>query len=410
MRVCINARLTSGVSGGLESVVIGLAHGLSALEDGDDEYLFLVHDDGYEWLAGHLANGCRAVPADPRGGAARTSVRLGARYPALAHAIRVGTARWMPPVRASNGTAERLGADVVHFPYQAGFLTAIPSIFQPHDLQHLHLPENFTRLERISRDRTYRTLCDRAAAVVVGTRWVKDDLVAHYDLPPERIHVIALAPTYEVYAAARPSLAPNAGAEGEFVLYPAQTWPHKNHVGLLRALALLRDRHDLVVPLVATGRQTPYFARAIKPLIQELRLEDQVDFRGFVGTDELRGLHERTRAVVVPTMFEAASFPVWDAFLSGVPVACSTVTSLPEQVGDAAILFDPYDPADIADAIRRLWLDDQLRRELVEKAKRRVERLSWKETARRFRALYRYVANVPLGEHDAALLSEAPSL
>ena len=67
------------------------------------------------------------------------------------------------------------------------------------------------------------------------------------------------------------------------MLYPAQTWPHKNHIGLLQALALLRDRHDLVVPLVATGRKTSYFTRTIKPLIAKLQLESQVEFRGFVA-------------------------------------------------------------------------------------------------------------------------------
>ena len=410
MRVCINARLVGGTSGGIESVLVGLAYGLSALTDGDDEYLFLVHANAYDWLARYLSNGCRAVPVEPRAGGTRMRARIGGRYPNLRRAIAVRTARWIPPVRASDGTAESLRADVVHFPYQSGFLTSIPSIFQPHDLQHLHLPENFTRSERIARERTYRTLCDQAAAVVVGTGWVKDDLINHYSIPPDRIHVIALAPMYEVYAGTRPARVSDAGATRDFVLYPAQTWRHKNHVGLLRALALLRDRDDLVIPLVVTGRKTAYFARTIKPLIEELRLEGQVDFRGFVETDELRRLHEHARAVVVPTTFEAASFPVWDAFLSGVPVACSAVTSLPEQVGDAAILFDPYDPADIADAIRRIWSDDALRQRLVANGTMRVERLSWKETARRFRALYRHLANVPLDERDAALLREAPFL
>jgi glycosyltransferase involved in cell wall biosynthesis len=415
MKVCINARLVSGTSGGIESVVVGLAHGLSALEDGDDEYLFLVRDDGHEWLAPHLANQCRAVPASLAAASSGTRTRewLGSRYPILREAYgaaRVRTSRWISPVRASDCVVEQLDADVVHFPYQSGFLTKIPSIFQPHDLQHLHLPQNFSASERLARECTYRTLCGQAAAVAVGTRWVKKDLLAHYDLVPERIRVIELAPMYEVYARDRKPLAAPANGKKQFVLYPAQTWPHKNHIGLLRALALLRDRHDLIVPLVVTGRKTHYFTQAIEPIIDELQLEGQVDFRGYVDTDELSRLHEDARAVVVPTTFEAASFPIWDAFLSGVPVACSAVTSLPEQVGDAGILFDPNKPADIADAVRRLWLDDDLRVKLAANGRLRVEQLSWKRTARRFRALYRHVANEPFGEHDAALLAAEPTL
>jgi glycosyltransferase involved in cell wall biosynthesis len=200
--------------------------------------------------------------------------------------------------------------------------------------------------------------------------------------------------------------------EQPFLLYPAQTWPHKNHVGLLRSLALLRDKHDLTVPLIATGRKTDYFTETIQPVIDELHLKGQVDFRGFVSTPELRSLHERARAVVVPTTFEAASFPIWDAFLSGVPVACSSVTSLPEQVGhgEAGLLVDTFDPADISNAIRRVWLDEALRAKLVANGRARVEKLSWRETARRFRALYRRIANVQLDENDVALLAEAPLL
>jgi glycosyltransferase involved in cell wall biosynthesis len=415
MRVCIKAHLRSGTSGGIESVIVGLAHGLSALPDGDDEFLFLVHDDGHEWLAGHLENQCRAVPTSlaSAGSATRMRERLGSRYPILRdarRALRVHTSRWISPVRASDGVVERLNADVVHFPFQAGFLTEIPSIYQPHDLQHLHLPQNFSAPERLTRERTYQTLCKQAAAVAVGTRWVKDDLLAHYDLAAERIHVIALAPMYEVYARERGPRATPTPDDKPFVLYPAQTWPHKNHVVLLQALALLRDRHDLIVPLVATGRKTDYFMREIQPVIGKLHLGGQVDFRGFVDTDELRRLHERARAVVVPTTFEAASFPIWDAFLSSVPVASSDVTSLPEQVGDAGILFNPHDPDDMAEAIRRIWVDDALRAKLVSKGRDRVERLSWLETARRFRALYRHVARMPLDGIDATLLSEQPQL
>jgi glycosyltransferase involved in cell wall biosynthesis len=416
MRVCINARLVSGASGGVESVVMGMAHGLSALTDSDDEYLFLVHDDGHEWLASQLANGCRAVPSGhaSSGIAARTRERLGTRYPKLRdarYAVRVQTLR-RSPVRASDGVVERLRADVVHFPFQSGFLTSIPTVYQPHDLQHVHLPQNFSRMERGAREHTYRTLCNQAAAIAVGARWVRDDLLAHYEIAPERIHVIALAPTYELHADEGPEPAKSAEGERPFVLYPAQTWPHKNHIGLLQALALLRDKHDLTVPLIATGRKTEYFTQKIKPVIEELRLEGQVDFRGFVGTRELRSLHERARAVVVPTTFEAASFPIWDAFVSGVPIACSSVTSLPEQVGngEAGILFDPHDPADIAAAVRRIWVDDALRAKLAANGKARVERLSWQETARRFRALYRLVANIQLDESDVALLAEEPLL
>ena len=155
MRVCVNARLVSGSSGGVESVVLGLAHGLSQLADDADEYLFLVYDDSYEWLAGELRNSCRPVRLGPAPVTPSWRARdwIASRAPVVRdarNAMRARAARRRPPVPASDGTVESLKAHVVHFPFQSGFLTTIPTIYQPHDLQHLHLPENFTRYEFVA--------------------------------------------------------------------------------------------------------------------------------------------------------------------------------------------------------------------------------------------------------------------
>src|SRR4029077_12189294 len=91
-------------------------------------------------------------------------------------------------------------------------------------------------------------------------------------------------------------------------------------------------------------------------------------------------------AVVIPSLFEAASAPLWEAFLAGVPAACSNVTSLPDQAGDAALVFDPDDIDAIGEAIRRLWFDEQLRERLITAGHRRVQEFSWGRAARLFRA------------------------
>ncbi len=214
------------------------------------------------------------------------------------------------PVPPSDGTVESLGADVVHFPFQSGFRTAIPTIYQPHDLQHLHLPKNFLRSERLRRERTYRALCLEAAAVSVGTQWVRRDLLEHYHLEPDTVWVIPLAPMFGVYAAAHDDSAsfPQFELPDRFALYPAQTWKHKNHVMLLRALRILRDR-GLLVPLLATGATTNHYERTLRPLIRDLDLESQVRFTGFLHPGTLRRLHEAARIVVIPTLFESASGP-----------------------------------------------------------------------------------------------------
>jgi glycosyltransferase involved in cell wall biosynthesis len=113
---------------------------------------------------------------------------------------------------------------------------------------------------------------------------------------------------------------------------------------------------------------------------------------------------------VVPTLFEATPFPVWEAFSAGVPVACSNVTSLPRQVGDAALVFDPRSPEEMATAIRRIWKDDELRRRLVELGRERVAEFTCERTAGLFAAHYRQLAHRELSEHDRAILAAAPAL
>lgn len=126
---------------------------------------------------------------------------------------------------------------------------------------------------------------------------------------------------------------------------------------------------------------------------------------GYVDAPVLSVLYRLARAVVVPTLFEAASAPVWEAFEAGVPVACSSVTSLPEQVGDAAVLFDPLDVDAIAGAIARVWSDEELRRVLIRRGHERMAGRSWRATALTFRAHYRRLARRRLSDEDRDLLA-----
>lgn len=303
--------------------------------------------------------------------------------------------------------------DVIHFPKQKAFLTDIPSIFHPHDLQHLHFPEFFTAYTRYYREFTYRAYCSQARMVAVASSWTKDDLIRHYRLPAEKISVVPLAPLLNAYPEtsqeARQAVRGRYSLPDVFGFFPAQTWPHKNHMGLLEALAILRDRYGVCVPFVFSGRMNDFY-RKIEARLHELRLDDQVQSLGFVDPQELNCLYDLCRCVVIPTKFEAGSFPLWEAFLAGAPVACSRVTSLPQQAGDAAILFDPDDPEDIALAIYRLWTGDALREQLVLRGSERIRSFNWDKTARTFRAHYRKLALRSLSQEDLDLLAAPPQM
>lgn len=410
--VCLDARLVSGAGyGGVESVIIGLATGLATLEDGDETYLFLAWSGHDAWLEPYLGANARVLdagsrPAAPGGDRPRWMRDLW-------HRLSPWLGAASTPVPVSDGRVEASGADLVHFTKQDAFLTSLPSIYHPHDLQHLHLPAFFTPRQRQQRERFYRTFCHEASMVSVISTWGKQDLIRAYALPDERVQIVPLGPVVRSYpqpdAAEQDALRARLGLPEAFFFYPAQTWPHKNHVAVVEALAILARDHGLRPHCVFSGHRTEH-ADAISGRARALGVEGQITFAGFVGPAELVGLYRMCRAVVVPSRFEAASGPLWEAFSLGVPAACSNVTSLPMQAGDAALVFDPLDFAAIADAMRRLWTDAELRRTLAARGLERVSRFTWPRAARHFRAHYRRLAKRPLTEEDHALLTAPPML
>jgi glycosyltransferase involved in cell wall biosynthesis len=244
--------------------------------------------------------------------------------------------------------------------------------------------------------------------VAVTSEWGRQDLISHFVLPPDRVVVVPLAPAIAAYAApsAEETDAVRAkyGIPQSFALYPAQTWPHKNHIRLVEALAKLRTG-GVDVPLVCSGGQNSHFSN-IQEAIAAAGVGDLVTFVGFVEPQELAALYSMARCVVMPTLFEAAGGfgPIAESFASGVPVACSNVTSLPEQVGDAAVVFDPLDVSAIAAALKRVWEDSDLREHLVAAGRENISRFSWERTALTFRAHYRRIAGRELDDRDMEII------
>lgn len=416
LTVAINAQLlpNSG-AGGVVSVVIGLVSALGRLDDGPEEYVIIGPWEEPDWLQPYLGPNQRIVRGPRRQDIKERPFRSVPRVlrPVVRKVHRAIYRFVNPPsvptVPVSDGFYEGLGCDVIHFPYQQFIICALPSIYNPHDLQHLHYPQYFTPQTIARREVVYQAGCHFAHTVVVGSQWVKQDIVRHYRVDPDKIQVIPWAPPTQAYP--NPTDEQLAAVKAKyqlrqpFAFYPAMTWEHKNHLRLLEALAYLRDQKGLSVDLVCTGAlKSPFWPR-IEAHLGKLNLNGQVRFLGMVPPEDLRAIYRLAQFVVVPTLFEAASGPVFEAWQEGVPVACSNVTSLPEQVGDAGLLFDPYSVEAIADAIRYMATDESLRRELIRRGQRRLQDFSWERTAKAYRAVYRRAARRPLTDEDRWLLS-----
>lgn len=414
LRVCLDARLASGQAGGVEQAIIGLAAGLSGLSDGDEEYLFLTYSDRDEWLRPYISGPCHLLHGPLYARERQWKERLKRTFPGL-YVLwnHFGNSFQTVKVPKSPGTVERSGAALVHFTTQSGFLTETPSIYQPHDLQHMHLPDFFGKRERMLRDVLYRAFCAQASTIAVMSHWSRQDLMKHYGLAPEKVIVVPGASTTRLHDSIEDELdvtRRRLSLPEDFIFYPAQTWAHKNHLGLLQSLVIVRQRYNVTIPLVCTGGQNGFFT-AIEKQMHAQQLASQVHFLGFINSSELRCLYHLCRFMVFPSKFEGFGIPLVEAFDTGTAVACSNATCLPEVAGDAALLFDPDEPEEIAETIYRLWTDETLRQTLIERGRKRATVYSWERTARTFRAHYRRIAGRQLTEEDRTLIeASTPSV
>ena len=217
-----------------------------------------------------------------------------------------------------------------------------------------------------------------ATYVLVASQFVRDDVVNAFAIDPSRVAVVSPgAPTSlrdtEVVARV-------PGVEEPFALYPAQAWEHENHFRLLEAVALLEQR-GLSVRLVCPGQPNERL-RAVRRRAAELGVESLVRFPGYVTDGQLATLYRTARCLVFPSLFEGFGLPVLEAFVAGLPVACSSTSAVGELAGGAAATFDPTDVEAIAEALSRVWSDDATRAALVEAGHARAEGYSWDRLAR----------------------------
>ena len=165
---------------------------------------------------------------------------------------------------------------------------------------------------------------------------------------------------------------------GEYFLFPANLWKHKNHWRLLQAFRLLRQRAGREISLVLTGHSVGW-----SELSKEFS-DLPVIHLGFVRPELLRILLERARALVFFSLYEGFGIPLLEAFDAGTPVICSNTTSLPEVGGDAVVTCDPTDVDAMAVLMERILKDDLLRAKLVNRGKSRLHLYSWETSAHNF--------------------------
>jgi glycosyltransferase involved in cell wall biosynthesis len=326
------------------------------------------------------------------GDCASAEVRL-----AAVPGFRIGTSRAMRAMRLARSLVQPARVtrqfapevSVVHYPLTLGVpWTDLPTVLSLHDVQHHDLPHHFTAATRLARRILYDAPARRATFVVALSEHAKRRIIDTAGVAEDRIVVIPLAADQTRFRpgprADDEELVARLALPQRYVFYPATLWPHKNHIGLVDALARIDDDLHLVLCGASFGRLDAVLAAAA-----QRGVEHRVRHLGFVSAETLPVIYRRAAALVFPSTYEGFGAPILEAMASGCPVASSMAGPLAEICAGAAAVLEPDDPAQMAKAISAVTSDEPLRLRLRAAGLQRAGEYSWSRSAQAHLDVYR---------------------
>jgi glycosyltransferase involved in cell wall biosynthesis len=285
------------------------------------------------------------------------------------------------------------GVDLYHAPhYVVPPLTPSRFLVTIHDCIHLRFPQYLPNPGAFYYARAMMSLAARRSRRVLSvSEESNDDILYYLGIPDEKVEVI--------YNALDPRLAGEPTPEDvvhvrerfqldkPFILYTGNIKPHKNVDRLIDAFAILRQNRTDDVKLLIIGDEASKYPN-LRRLVHRHQLHHHVRFLGFVPDATLAVLYRLASVFVFPSLYEGFGLPPLEAMAAGTPVVTSNISSLPEVVGDAALLIDPMDANAIAEAMGRILNDPALRADLVRRGRERVKAFSWERSVARIRQVY----------------------
>jgi glycosyltransferase involved in cell wall biosynthesis len=274
----------------------------------------------------------------------------------------------------------------------------LPSIGTVHDLSQLHVPGKYDAMRMFYATKILPRMMQRLTHVISVSKSTRKDLVNFAGVNPERIDVVYNGADLEHYSPdhrdqGKQLVLNKYGITNPYILYTARLeHPGKNHVNLLDAFARLKEKSGLPHHLVLAG--SPWYgADAIYAVARDLGIEEFVCFAGFVNDSDLPSLYAGADLFVFPSLFEGFGIPLLEAMASGTPVCASNVSSIPEVVKNAGLLFDPEDADDMAASMLQIILDNSLRKKLIQRGLRQSALFSWDDSARQVHNLCHVACN-----------------
>ena len=368
MKIGIDARMYSSEFTGIGRYVYELVQQLLEIDKKNEYVLFMNQPEFDEF-----------EPKSKR----ITKVLVNAKHYSLAEQVRF----WWKIRKAK--------VDLMHFThFNAPILYRRPTVVTIHDLTLSFYPGKKMNswFYRMAYNAVLQNAAKHASRIISVSKNTKQDLIDITHTSPSKVEV--------VYEGVGDNFGPREDKEAlmdmlkkynitkEFMLYTGVWRSHKNLVNMIRAFGLLCEDEGFEPQLVITGQENPYYPE-IKRTVTELGLEHKVIFTGLVPEDELVALYQAAKMYVFPSLYEGFGLPPLEAMRCGTPVIASKVSCIPEICGEEnALFFDPYDPEDIANTMRKLWLDEELARELRERGLVHSRKFSWKKMAEKTMEVY----------------------
>ncbi len=296
------------------------------------------------------------------------------------------------------------GCDLLHVPHLFWKPQGIPCpyVVTVHDLlDHMYRASTSSDLKRSAHFLLTKRVLQRAARIFAVSHFSKKDTESYFKVPGEKIEVIynALDERFKqghATAADREFIAQRYQVNYPFLLYAGRISPHKNVVRIIEAFSLLKNQlleedrfQDL--RLIIIGDEVSSHPDLRRTVIKS-HMQNDVRFLGFVPIEVLRIFYDQAKIFVFPSLYEGFGLPPLEAMAHGTPVVTSNTSSIPEVVGNSAVMVNPENVFDIQRALYRVLLDQNLREKLKCRGPEQAQKFSWEESVSRMLRVYHEVA------------------
>lgn len=267
----------------------------------------------------------------------------------------------------------------------------VPTVVSIMDLSYIYFPQLFEKNDLYQLKNWTSYSARRAKKIITISNSSKNDIIEEYKVKPDKVEVTYLAP-YEIKGSDMDKVFKKYKIGNNFILFVGTLQPRKNIVRLVAAFSQVSQDYLKDLQLVIIGKKGWQYEEILESP-EKFGVEARVKFLENVDDQDLVVFYKNAKCFVLPSLYEGFGLPVLEAMQEGCPVIVSNVSSLPEAGGAACLYVDPEDPDDIADKIRKLLTDDNLRNELIAKGKKQVKKFSWEKTARETLKILREVAS-----------------